>query len=132
MILHAGDFVITDVVDALEEIAPTFGVLGNMDPFGQSERFPRRRIVEAGGFRIGLTHGDGAPKGLMERVQTHFPAEKLDAIVFGHSHKALNRVHEGILMVNPGSPIDRRFSLRNSLAYLHVGEKLEAEIVYLS
>ncbi|RJQ50968.1 MAG: metallophosphoesterase [Actinobacteria bacterium] len=131
MILHAGDHVIPDVVDALEELAPTLAVRGNMDAFGESDRFPKKRVIEVGRFRVGLIHGDGPPKGLIERARAPFAGERLDAIVFGHSHSATVRQVEGVLMVNPGSPLDRRFALENSLGYLRADAQLTAEIVHL-
>lgn len=130
MLLHAGDLVITDVVAALEDLAPTRAVRGNMD-FTVGESLPERRIIEAGGKRIGLTHGEGSPFGLVERVRRHFTDGTVDLIVFGHTHEPFLETVDGVLMLNPGSPTDRRFTSHNSVAILTITDALSAQIIEL-
>jgi len=47
----------------------------------------------------------------------------VDAIVFGHSHIAVNIVKDGVLFFNPGSPTDKIFSTANTYGILEVSDK---------
>jgi putative phosphoesterase len=59
MILHAGDILIDEVIIELEAIAPVYAVAGNNDGYDMLVKYRRKKIIEAGGKRIGLTHGSG-------------------------------------------------------------------------
>lgn len=124
MILHAGDILELGVLEELRAIAPVHAVWGNMDPAPTREGLPPKTTVVADGKRIGLIHGSGPPFGLDRRVLVQF--EDVDAIVFGHSHRPMSEVLDGVLMFNPGSPTDYRFAPYRSLGILHVegGEML--------
>ncbi len=130
MILHAGDLVDLSVVEQLEEIAPTCAVRGNMDHRDAVRALPETRVIEAGGFRIGLTHGHGPPGGMIRRVRAAF--SDVDCIVFGHTHQALIEESEGILYFNPGSPTDRMFAKENTLGLLEVADRLLPRIIRLN
>ncbi len=123
LILHAGDMVSLSVLEALEKLTKVEAVCGNMDHLDVCGALPAKRIVQAGKFRIGLTHGFGAPHGLVEWVKDQFVGENVDAIVFGHSHHAMNEVIDGILFFNPGTATDRRFSHELSIGLLDVDDK---------
>jgi putative phosphoesterase len=101
LIVHAGDVVTLDVVRGLETLAPVKGVCGNMDFPEIKLVFPDEQILEIEGRKIGVVHGNGGSGGIEERVRRRFPG--VDAIIFGHSHDALNRLVRGILLFNPGS-----------------------------
>ena len=128
-ILHAGDFVEEAVLEMLQDFAPVDAVRGNMDGIQLQNALPSRRIVELEGFTIGLVHGDGAPQGIVERVRQHF--DKVDAIVFGHSHQPLNERRNGVLYFNPGSPTDRFFAPYNSIGLLELTDKIRGTIIRL-
>ena len=72
-----------------------------MDSGPAAMTLPVSRIIEAEGKKIGLIHGWGAKEGLAERVRKHF--ERVDCIVFGHSHRPANYKKGGVLFFNPGS-----------------------------
>ncbi len=129
LILHAGDLEDMWVIYELEEIAPVKAVVGNMDPYDLSEHLPAKRIVQAGGVRIGLIHGWGEPKGLPRRVREAFLGENVQCIVFGHSHQPFNEIVEGILLFNPGSPTDTIFAPYKSVGILHIEKDIRGEIV---
>ena len=131
LILHAGDVVTGEVIDALSRIAPVRGVAGNMDHPEVRQRWPERQVVQVGAFRIGMIHGSGAPQGLEQRVLEAFAGSGVDAVVFGHSHQPLVHRQGGVLLVNPGSATDRRWAPFCSCALLEAGGTLEAEIVRL-
>lgn len=132
MILHAGDIVTLSVLESLAKLSRVIAVCGNMDRLEVCAELPHKTVVEAEGCRIGLTHGFGPPDGLLENVRREFEGEKVDAIVFGHSHHAFNEVKDGILFFNPGTPTDRRFSHSLSIGLLEVDDsKIEGRIINL-
>ena len=130
LIIHAGDFVETVVAEMLREFAPLEAVHGNMDTVEVERAFPATRVLEIGGFKIGVTHGDGAPQGIIERVSAKFTG--VDAIVFGHSHQPVNERRNGVLLFNPGSPTDRIFAPYNSVGLLELSDTISGQIIRLS
>lgn len=126
VILHAGDLVDPDVLLGLGD-RTLYRVRGNLDP--PQRGVPQRRIVELGGYRIGLIHGWGAPQGLAEKVLREFRGEALDCLVFGHSHLPCCEVHDGLLLFNPGSPTDRREAPWHSVGTLELGATIEGRII---
>lgn len=123
MILHAGDIVSGAVLSYLES-SGVIAVRGNMDMAAVSQSLPIKRVVKAGSFKIGLIHGFGAPRGLAEQLRLEF--DDIDCLVFGHSHQPMNRVVGSELWFNPGSAGEGG---RGSIGMLHVGEKIEGEII---
>jgi len=105
LILHAGDHVVMGIVDQLELIAPTVAVHGNMDTEEVREAYPKTRVLRLDGYVVGLAHGWGSPARLAQRIldRYDFDGHKLDVLVFGHSHCALDDRVNGVRMFNPGS-----------------------------
>ncbi|MGB8266766.1 MAG: metallophosphoesterase family protein [Candidatus Velthaea sp.] len=129
-ILHCGDFTEPLAVELLEAIAPLDAVAGNNDGEALWNRFGRKKIVEIDGVAIGLVHGDGTRSAAVQALGS-FSGERVDAICFGHSHAPLIERHEGILLLNPGSPTERRRSPRFSYAVLRIsGGTAQAELCY--
>lgn len=128
LILHAGDVVDPEVLLGLSG-RRVIQVRGNLDP--PQRGVPQRRVIEIDGFRIGMIHGWGAPQSLEDRVLLEFKDDRLDCLVFGHSHRACCRLRNGVLLFNPGSPTDRREAPFHSVGLLEVGDRLEGHIINL-
>ncbi|NLN19054.1 MAG: metallophosphoesterase family protein [Firmicutes bacterium] len=129
LIIHAGDIVEQSVLSTLAAIAPVHAVHGNMDPPPLRRALPRTRVVEVQGYRIGVIHGDGRYGSVLTRALSAF--EDVNCIVFGHSHRPVCTRYGDLLLLNPGSPTDRRLSPKHSYAILTVSAAgLEGEIVY--
>ncbi len=129
LILHAGDLVSLDVLDELNKIAKTVAVYGNMDYSASRYSLSDKTVVKAGKFRIGLIHGGGAPWDIADRIRRQF--DKVNAIVFGHTHQPMNEWIDGILFFNPGTPTDLRFSHKKTVGIIEVGADLKGRIVEL-
>jgi len=128
LILHAGDIVELDVLDVFRG-KKVYAVSGNMDHDSVREVFPGKQILEIEGQRIGLIHGWGSPFGLEEKVIREF--ENVECIVYGHTHRAMNEMRNGVLLFNPGSPTDQRFARHNSVGILDVGKEIVGKIIDL-
>jgi putative phosphoesterase len=116
VILHAGDFIDRDVLNELATLGPDFhGVHGNVDRPEVVAALPQRRIVEAGGVRIGMVHDAGPAAGRLARQRAAFAG--CDAVVFGHSHIPLHEATDdgAFQLFNPGSPTDRRRQPRHTM-----------------
>ncbi len=129
LILHAGDLTELSVVEKLKEYAPVKAVYGNMDDAFVQETLPRKEVIEAGKFKIGLIHGLGPPFGILDRVRKEFG--NVDVIVFGHSHSTKNEVKNGVLFFNPGSPTDKIFARYTTYGIIDVNDKIRGEIIKL-
>jgi uncharacterized protein len=110
IVLHAGDWTSAATLKLLQQKAKVFGVWGNMDDGAVRKELPEKTIVEIQGFKIGITHGFGAPEGMVEKVRSKF-TEEVNMILFGHTHVPHREEKDGILFYNPGSlsiNMDRR------------------------
>jgi len=166
-IFHSGDFVDWSIAEYLSSQKELIAVCGNMDSQDIREAFPRKRIIELKGFKIGLIHGGGSPFGIESHIRGEF--DEVDAIVYGHTHIPANhqvkniypvrkpaacggdedefilkrtrglvprmnlplegrRSSNGVYFFNPGSPT-RSFIHKATLGILHLGEKIEGEII---
>lgn len=147
LILHAGDLNKPRVLDELSAIAPALAVRGNADLFGSG--LPARRIVEIGGRRIGLTHGHGGWLHYLWRkwldvfeynvdiytraAYAAFKNDRVDAVVFGHTHRPCQGRIDGVLMFNPGPVAPTYYVTRGpQIGLLHVESTgLSVEVIKL-
>lgn len=105
-IIHAGDFCAVEDFEQLKSLKDLKAVHGNMDEEGLKKMLPRRLIFQCGSFLIGIFHGEGPRQRVLDAVKAEFKKEKIDCVVFGHSHQPFNEKIEGVLYFNPGSPND--------------------------
>jgi putative phosphoesterase len=120
-ILHAGDVLVSDLIDELGGFAPTFAVLGNNDEAALAGVLPEVRVEELGGVRIGMIHDSGPTAGRPARMRRRFPTCPL--VVYGHSHIPYDGVGlEGQRLFNPGSPTERRSQPRHTLGVLELAD----------
>jgi putative phosphoesterase len=131
LILHGGDVTVAGVLDELAAYAPVEAVLGNMDGPDVAARVPVDRVIEAGGVRIGMVHIPGPDEGRRERLRARFPG--CSVVIFGHTHIPVCDDRDGLLLLNPGSPTERRRGPYHSYAELDVdgGAVTSARIIPL-
>jgi uncharacterized protein len=111
--------VAASVLDELRELGPPLqAVYGNMDEAALRESLPRDLVVEAGGARIGMVHVPGPRAGREARLAARFPG--CDAVVYGHTHVPQVERHEGVWILNSGSPTERRSAPVHSMLVLEV------------
>jgi hypothetical protein len=134
LIVHCGDMIDAMAIPLFEAIAPLEAVAGNNDPPELVRRFGHRKILQFGAVRIGVTHGhEGAGRSTMARAQNAFAGERVNAILFGHSHVPHCDRHGGVLLFNPGSPTDKRRQPNYSYGILRISQnQLEPELIFFS
>jgi len=122
LIIHAGDFTGLQLLQELKRLREVKAVHGNMDSRELRTILPVKEIVEIENKRIGITHGSGGPWGIEERVRKMFESDRIDIIVYGHSHQSQNKVINDILFFNPGKAAD-------SFGILTIGREVQGEII---
>jgi uncharacterized protein len=131
LILHAGDVVAAPVLEELRLLAPVHAVFGNVDEAALRESLPRDLVVEAGGARIGMVHVPGPRLGREARLVARFPG--CGAVVYGHTHVPQVERHEGVWILNPGSPTERRSAPEHTMLELEVAAgEIRPQLVTLS
>jgi len=148
-ILHAGDIAAPAVLAELGEIAPVIAVQGNRDWLFRKS-LPAAVRLTIGPVKIGLVHGHGGLRRYLidkarylasgyrvERyrnlVRSLFP--QVQAIVYGHTHRADNTVQDGCLYFNPGAAGGLAMTRRGpSIGFIRVGpgDQVQGEIVFLN
>ena len=128
LIVHAGDVVERSVLEELARLAPVEAVYGNMDEPALRESLPQRQVLDVAGARIGLVHIPGPRAGRETRLVGWFPG--CDAVVYGHTHIPQVERHDGVWILNPGSPSDRRKAPTHTMIELTVdGSAVEPELI---
>ena len=128
LILHAGDLMDPALLDALVGYAPVKAVRGNLDPPGAG--LPETLEFELDGVPIAMIHDSGPKKGRRSRMRRHFPNARV--VVFGHSHIPWLEDEENLLLLNPGSPTDKRRQPDYTFALIHANNgDAWAEIITL-
>jgi hypothetical protein len=128
MVVHAGDINSQSVLDELAKFGPVEAVQGNTDRTVLTS-LPTQKVLELGGFNIGVIHGWGASEDIQKRIRERF--KQVDAIIYGHTHEPFNRVIDGLFFFNPGSPTDNFFAPYKSVGVLKISQTIEGEIIKL-
>jgi uncharacterized protein len=124
-IIHAGDVGSPEVLARLGALAPVHAVRGNVDYGAWSANLPVTQRIEIDGFRIYVLH-------ILAELDPQ-AADKVDAVIYGHSHQPKIETKNGTLFFNPGSAGPRRFRLPITVGRMTAEYgKLRAEIVELS
>jgi putative phosphoesterase len=99
-----------------------------MDEAELQASLPERLVVEAGTVRIGMVHDPGRREGRAARLVAAFP--HCAAVVYGHTHLPELSRHDGVWILNPGSPTERRRAPHRSLLTVEIdGGQLRPQLV---
>jgi len=109
MILHAGDIVSMNVLQELENLAPTLCVQGNMDRM-YGLKLPKQEVIEVNGIKIGLNHGEVYPRGDTQQLKYIGMEMGVEVLITGHTHTSFIKELDKMLLLNPGSPTVPRMS----------------------
>jgi putative phosphoesterase len=130
LIVHAGDWSSMAAVALVRGMGPpVVGVRGNVEEPAVRAELPPTAEADVGGVRIGVVHDGGPGDGRSSRLRRRFPGA--DAVVFGHSHIPWHEAGaDGLVVINPGSPTDRRRSPRHSMAEIEVVDGRIASVAF--
>lgn len=125
LIIHAGDVGDKNIIDELNSITKTFVVKGNVDTENWASRIPDILRLKINDNLFYLIHNIG-------ELKIDHEKEKIDCIIFGHSHQPLIKRKNKVLYFNPGSAGKKRFSLPITLGRLRIKNgKISARILKL-
>lgn len=121
-----GDFDSLELLEEFRKLPNFHGVSGNHDGPAIKTVLPEQDIIEIEGRRFGLVHGHGCfwPRGIRRGLVERFRGEKLDAILYGHTHWMVNNTGGGTLFFNPGSAAGRFPSTLQSYGIISVNGSL--------
>jgi putative phosphoesterase len=111
LIVHCGDVGGSEVLGALNAIAPVRAVRGNNDKGPWAFGLPTEDILEVGSHRLYVIHD-------LHDLSIDPAASGFSAVLSGHSHRPRIEERSGVLYINPGSAGPRRFSLPIAVAML--------------
>lgn len=114
-IVHAGDIGRPGIVEALDRIAPTTAIRGNVDRGGWALAYPEEATLRIAGRTIHMLHD-------LHALRPDPEGAGYDVVISGHSHRARIETRGGMLLLNPGSAGPRRFALPVTLATLSLAE----------
>ena len=128
LIIHAGDLTSLKVIEELENIAPVVAIQGNMDR-AKGIKLPIAKTMEIEGLKIGITHGEVYPRA--DTQQLVYIAKELDAniLITGHSHQPKIEQTDGVLLINPGSPVVPRLADRTVMLMEINNKEVDVEII---
>ena len=116
------------MIEELENIAPVIAIQGNMDR-ANGINLPTAKVLEAEGLRIGIVHGEVYPRADTQQLLYLARELNVDILVSGHSHQPKIEQTEGILLLNPGSPVVPRLADRTVMLLEINNKEVDVEIV---
>ena len=135
-----GDFSISDKIvflgDGLSDLNELFefqdkiiAVSGNCDFLAS---YPKQVVFEVEGVKFLAVHGDlyGVKLGL-SRLRAYAKSIGVNAVLFGHTHKAMAIEEDGVWLINPGTL--SHYGDRETFAFVTVkNAKITAKIIPVS
>jgi putative phosphoesterase len=127
-VIHAGDLVNSIILDRLNSCVPAvYAVLGNND---YGVKLPLFLEIQLENVPIAVIHDSGPRDGRRKRMLKQFPNARI--VVYGHSHIPDCSDEDGLLLLNPGSPTDKRRQPVHTMGLLRLNDgDFVAEIVNL-
>lgn len=109
LIVHAGDVNTASVLTELAKLAPVLAVTGNNDDAGLRDVIPAEVRFTVGSHRFAMIHGHGGQSARSEARRIAHGDDRIDCVVYGHSHIPLIEREGATILFNPGSATDRRW-----------------------
>lgn len=133
MIIHAGDYISSEVVSILKKHKNFIGVWGNNDNDTIKSVLKEKELINLKGYRVGIYHGHGSNNNTANKAYEIFSNDKVDIIIFGHSHKPIIFTKNKTLMINPGSFTYKRKERWHSYVILEIEkDTLDAYIKFFN
>lgn len=131
LIIHLGDYVEDSLAIEKSLNVKTIKVKGNCD-FSQ-KGIEEEIVLDIEGKRIFATHGHNydVKMGILN-VFYKAKEEKIDLVLYGHTHKPSIVLEEGITFLNPGSPSMPRGLNKRTFAIIDIDKKINSKIIEIN
>jgi len=113
LIIHAGDIGRPEILKALQKIAPTVAVRGNMDTGKWTRKLPQADRIEVGRLAIFVIHD-------LDQLSAESQSADIKVVINGHTHRPQAIEENGVFYLNPGSASQARFGHPASVAVLKI------------
>ena len=101
MVIHCGDIEGSEYLIAESSGCLVQMVLGNNDFFSD---LPREKEFYVGKYKVWLTHGHTYYVSMSnEHIKREARERGVDIVMYGHSHRPVVDIDDGIIAINPGS-----------------------------
>lgn len=101
LLIHLGDAEGSEEYIALNANCPVEMIAGNNDFFSNLDR---EKEIQIGSYKVLLTHGHYYYVSVgIEDIKKEAKGRGMDIVMFGHTHKPVIDIDEGITAINPGS-----------------------------
>jgi len=125
-VVHAGDFVTADALDAFQSASRRLeAVHGNADQPAVRDRLPSARTVTWDGVTLAVTH---RPEGGRTGLALFGRERGADVVVHGHTHRPRCLLGDGPAILNPGSHADPRGNRPGYAELHHTDGRLRIEL----
>ena len=125
MVIHCGDVEGSEYTISKSAGCPVEMVAGNNDYFTD---LPREKEFQIGNYHVWLTHGHNYYVSMNnDFLKQEARSREVDIVMFGHTHKPLVDIEQGLITVNPGSlTYPRQGNRRPSYIIMDLDKKGEA------
>ena len=101
LIIHAGDLDTPEILDELKKIAEVKVVAGNVDWHTGLRHLPKSLMFDVNDVYIYVLHD-------LLQLDIDLPTAGVQVLIHGHLHVPEIRQRQGVLYINPGSPVSPR------------------------
>lgn len=128
--IHAGDFS-KDAMEIADVIDKKYYVCrGNNDYFDHKSK--KEVVIKTPEHRIFLTHGHNYAVDLsLHNLTIKAKENNCDIAIFGHIHRYVNEMVDGVRILNPGSSSLPRDNVRSIMLVEEIGKRLEIKRIIL-
>ncbi len=131
LIIHAGDLIDLSVLNELKQIAPVVAVAGNMDNLDVKNKLPKKQVLKISKYHIGLMHDLGNLRKKGDILKNNFASDKLDILIYGHTHVPISETYKKTIFFNPGSATDTIFAPYKSVGLIDLNSTIKTKIIKL-
>jgi putative phosphoesterase len=100
IIFHAGDLTNPTILKTFAG-KKIYAVHGNMCEISACKALPTKTTVKIGNFTVGIIHKSGNSYDFEDKLLDEF--DRVDCIVYGHTHQPTCKMVGHTMLVNPGS-----------------------------
>jgi len=126
LIIHAGDIGDPKIIEALEKMAPTRAIKGNMDMGKWTRQLRQNETIKINRQRLYVIHD-------IHQLDIKTESDIYQAVIYGHTHRPQLEKQGGVLFINPGSAVQPRFGYPPSVALLEIkDDAMSARLVDLT